>query len=358
MEIQLSEGFQPDWASAPGNTIRDVLRERNVSIDDFARWMDQSREDTVELLQGRSAITIQVARRLEKALGASVEFWMSREFRYRQQLEKPTIDESAWLKTLPIADMVEFGWLRPAPKPSETLSACLRFFGVPNIATWNRVYGRLAQHYSFRTSPSFESVPGALLAWLRQGEIQGEAVDCAPWNPLAFKSALTSVRGLTREKDPNQFVPKLQNICSQSGVAVVIVRTPKGSRASGATRFLSENKGLLLLSFRHLSDDQFWFSFFHEAGHLLLHDARDLFVEGIESAPPEKEQEANNFAFEVLIPSEFQQEFYRLPAKPFELARFARRIGVSTGIVVGQMQHHGKIKPKHFNRLKRWYEWS
>jgi Zn-dependent peptidase ImmA (M78 family) len=253
--------------------------------------------------------------------------------------------------------MVKFGWLKPIPKRSETLSACLRFFGVADVATWNRLYGSLAQQYSFRTSPSFESIPGALLAWLREGELEGGAIECAPWNPLAFRDTLTSVRELTRERDPDQFVPKLQHMCSQTGVAVAIVRSPTGSRASGATRFLSKNKALLLLSFRHLSEDQFWFSFFHEAGHLLLHDINEIFVEGIEARDPTKEQEANDFAFQTLIPSELQREFFSLSGNAFELGRFARRAGISTGIVVGQLQHHGKIRRNHFNRLKRWYEW-
>ncbi|SRR5258708_15525485 len=356
--MNLAETFNPDWTSAPGETISDVLRERCISVDDFALRMQKSQQETLELLQGRSPITLGTARRLEKILGASVQFWMSREFRYRQRLGESAQDDNAWLQTLPVTDMLKFGWLSSISKGSDLLAACLQFFGVPSVAAWHRAYGALEQKYAFRTSASFDSETGALLAWLRRGEIEGSAIDCAAWNPLSFKSALDSIRALTREGDPKRFLPTLQESCAKTGVAVVIVRSPNGSRASGATRFLSKNKALLLLSFRYLSDDQFWFSFFHEAGHLLLHDTNDVFLEGVENDDAAKEREANEFAFRLLIPPEFQNDFLRLPRNGFALARFAKRVGIAPGIVVGQLQYHGRLKPNHFNNLKRRYEWA
>lgn len=361
--MSAAETFTPDWASPPGETISDVLRERSVSIDEFAEKMQRSRQETLELLQGQSPITLGIARQLEKILGASVEFWMSREFRYRERLGGPKEEGNLWLQTLPVADMLKFGWLGSTPQGSDLLAACLRFFGVGSVAAWHRVYGALEQRYSFRTSPSFESKPGSLITWLRRGELEGSAIDCVPWNPLAFKSALDSIRGLTREGDPSRFLPALQELCARAGVAVAIVRSPNGSRASGATRFLSKNKALLLLSFRYLSDDQLWFSFFHEAGHLLLHDVREVFVEGVKAddSTPEleaKEREANEFAFRELIPSDSHRDFLTLPPNGFAIARFAKRLGIAPGIVVGQLQFHRRVKPNHFNTLKRWYQWG
>ena len=291
-------------------------------------------------------------------MAAPVEFWMSRDFQYRQQVVKPDLTENSWLKDLPVADMVRFGWLRPQPKVSEQLTACLSFFGVPNVAAWRRVYGPLQQRFAFRTSPSFESRPAAVCAWLRQGELLAQEISCGPWDAQGFEAALPSIRLLTREKEPKRFMPTLQSVCAKSGVAVVIVRSPSGCHASGATRFVASDKALLLLSFRHLSDDQFWFSFFHEAGHLLLHSHREVFIEGLEGSKPAAEFEANEFSSRILIPPEHRPDLLRLRQNAFDLARFARRIGVSPGIVVGQLQHYGKVKQNHFNGLRRRYTWE
>jgi len=353
-----SETFCPDWVSAPGETIADILRERNITINEFAGSIGQTKADVLNLLYGRAAITIGMARQLQQVIGGSIEFWMARDFQYRQQTANPEESTNAWVRDLPLADMVKFGWLKPIPKRSEQLAACLRFFDVPNVAIWHRVYSPLEQKFLFKTSESFESRPAAVAAWLRQGQIEAEKMTCAPWNAKGFETALALIRSLTRERHPERFVPALQTICSGMGVAVAIVRSPNGCRASGATRFITESKALLLLSFRHLSDDQFWFSFFHEAGHLLLHSHRDVFIEGLETPNAEAETEANEFSSRILIPPQHRPELLRLRRNKFDIVRFARRIGVSPGIVVGQLQHCERIKLNHFNGLKRRYKWG
>lgn len=358
MTVPNTDGFRPDWASAPGETIADILRERNFAINEFAERIGQSNEQVKDLLGGRSTITIGLARQLEQVLGGSVEFWMARDFQYQQQIASAEDITNAWVRELPFADMIKFGWLTTPSQRSDELAACLRFFDVPNVAMWHRVYDPLERKFLFRTSQSFGSRPAAVAAWLRQGEIEAAKIRCARWNARDFERALSSVRALTLERDPKRFIPTLRQICAQAGVAIAVVRSPTGCRASGATRFVSDDKALLLLSFRYLSDDQFWFSFFHEAGHLLLHSHQEIFIEGIETANSVAEKEANEFASRTLIPPQHYPELLRLRQSKFALVRFARRIGVSPGIVVGQLQYHGRIKRNHFNGLKRRYEWE
>lgn len=353
-----NEEFCPDWASAPGDTIADILQERSLSESEFARRIGYTLEEAKDLLQGRATITIAIARRLERVLGASVEFWMSRDFQYRQNITRLHVSHEKWLAELPIGDMIKFGWLTPVPHPSEEMDACLRFFDMPSVGAWREAYGSLQQMAVFRTSPSLDSRPAAVAAWLRRGEIEAGAMACKPWNARRFQESLPYIRSLTREKDPSRFIPELQKSCAESGVAVAIVRCPSGCRASGATRFLTRHKALLLLSFRYLADDHVWFTFFHEAGHLLLHDKKAFFLEGDDTPSNIEEQEANEFAAQALIPSEFLPALLNLPVKSREVIRFARRLGVSPGVVVGQMQHLGKIRHNQLNGLKRRYKWE
>lgn len=353
-----TNAFQPDWASAPGDTIADILGERDLSLTEFARRMRYPLEATQDLLEGRATITIALARQLQRVLGASVEFWMSRDFQYRQDVARLHATEQEWLSELPLGDMIKFGWLTPTPHPSDELATCLRFFDVPSVPAWRETYAGIHEMVSFRTSPSFDSRPAAIATWLRQGEIEGQAIECDPWNAVGFKESLSSIRTLTRKKNPAIFIPQLQTLCSKWGVAVAIVRAPAGCRASGATRFLSADKALLLLSFRHLTDDQFWFTFFHEAAHLLLHGKTELFLETADTPSSTQEQEANEFAAATLIPSESRAELVQLPFDGREIIRFASRAGISPGIVVGQLQHLGIIGHNQLNRLKRRFTWK
>ena len=350
--------FRPDWASAPGDTISDILQERGLSVRDFAHDIGQTMDEVDGLLDGRASITLGVARNLTDVLGASIEFWMSRDYQYREDMAKLQETDERWLDDLPISEMIRFGWLEPAPLPADELGACLRFFDVPNISSWHEKYSAVEAMAAFRTSPAFDSHPGALAAWLRQGEIAAAAIDCRPWDNKRFEVALEKVRPLTRKKDPAFFLPALQAHCADGGVAVVVVRAPTGCRASGATRFLPGNKGLLQLSFRYLTDDHFWFTFFHEAGHLLLHGKERIFLEEGEPDITTEEHEANAFAADFLVPPTYQQELLGLPPRARSVIAFARRVGVSPGIIVGQLQHKGKLPYNWLNKLKRRYSWE
>jgi HTH-type transcriptional regulator/antitoxin HigA len=165
---------------------------------------------------------------------------MSRDFQYHQDLTR--LYEKKWITELPVRDMIKFGWLRPAPHPSDKVAACLRFFNVPSVDAWHETYAGLQQIAAFRTSSSFDSQQAAVAAWLRQGEIEAQAIDCNHWDPKRFRESRADIRSLTRQKEPSRFIPALQRCCAESGVAVAIVRAPNGCWASGATRFLTRDK--------------------------------------------------------------------------------------------------------------------
>jgi HTH-type transcriptional regulator/antitoxin HigA len=359
-----NDEFQPDWVSAPGDTVADILEVRNLPTAEFARRIGHTLARTRDLLDGGEPITNDLAQKLHEVLGASAAFWINRECHYRQGLERAHSQESSrtragWLKELPVKDMIGFGWIAPASTSLESIAeACLGFFDVPNVGAWRNAYRGALEMANFRMSPSFTSHPGAVAAWLRQGEVEASSIVCEPWDSKRFKNALLKIRALTWTKNPDVFMPKLTALCAECGVAVVIVRAPTGCRASGATHFLSSTKALLLLSFRYLSDDHFWFTFFHEAGHLLLHGKEALFLEGANMEPSMVEDEANDFAANTLIPPEHKASMLSLPRDGREVLKFARSIGVAPGIVVGQLQHLGQLQRNQLNVLKRRFRWS
>ena len=353
--------FTPNWCSSPGSTIGDILNERLISLTDFAGRIKRTRDYVNDLLLGRVTITVELATQLQNTLGGSVAFWLNRDLQYREDFDRfqravSDLAAETWLRELPLKDMIKFGWLESCRSQREQLAACIRFFDVPDIESWRREYREIFDMAAFRTSPTFNSMPGSVAAWLRQGTINARSIDCAEWNSERFREALSEIRFLTRKKDPDKFIPKLVEICAKCGVAIVILRGPDGCRASGATRFLSSKKAMMLLSFRYLSDDQFWFTIFHEAGHLLLHGQSGFFLEGV-GMESKKEQEASEFAARILIPNEFHSALSNLGMNSRDIIRFARLVGVSPGIVVGQLQHSGKVARNRHNRLKRRFRW-
>jgi HTH-type transcriptional regulator / antitoxin HigA len=353
--------FQPNWASPPGNTIKDILSERKISISGFAEKIGENSNYVYKLIDGKISIDIKVAVQLMNTLGASKDFWLKREREYRNSLKR--IQESnLWLKSLPVKDMLRNGWISQA---ENLMSSCFSFFDVNNIEEWNSKYEGKLSLVDFRQSKSFVQEKASILTWLRQGELVADKINCKSWNKNLFIEKLDHIKKLTRVKNPAIFLPKLIDICSDCGIALSIVPTPLGCSASGATFFIKDEKPVIILSFRYLSDDQFWFTFFHEAGHLILHSYEDVHIEFDRknlnqkaNNQSEKEKEANIFAGEVLIPFSMREEMKKIRGNKRRILDFASSAGVSPGIVIGQLQHLGIIKFGYLNGYKRRYNWE
>jgi Zn-dependent peptidase ImmA (M78 family)/plasmid maintenance system antidote protein VapI len=335
------------------------MQERGLSPSAFAEATGIHPSVLNKLIVGDEPISDDLARRLSNSIGGSIDFWLRREDQYRQDLAQTEADR--WSASLPVASMTALGWIDRPEDWRERIASCLEFFNVPNVAEWNRTYGSMLAGARFRMSRIGQAATGATAAWLREAELEAGSVDCEPWNPDAFREALPQIKSLTRLDDPRQFLPKLITICAAAGVAIAVVRAPQGCPVNGAARYLVPDRPHIALSGRYLSDDHFWFTFFHEAGHLLLHDPGVIYVDEFEQrrdTPTDKEErEADYFAANVLVPLSVQENFPRR-LTPADVHRLAREAGISMGIIVGQLQHSGVVRyDSALNRLKYRYQW-
>ncbi len=359
---QSLEDLRPDWVSPPGDSIADLLEERGWNQTSFAERMEYTEKHISLLINGKAALTEETAFRLEKVTGIKAGFWLTREAQHREAVgrieeEKVLARESDWLKELPLRHMLDHRWIDRHSDPGAQVAECLRFFGVASPNAWRTSY--MEPVAAFRASKRFAIDPAATSTWLRQGEREAAGIDTQPFDRAAFKASLTSMRSLASEADPDVFVPKLTQACAAVGVAVVLAGAPKGCPVSGATKWLSPTKALLMLSLRHRTNDHLWFSFFHEAGHLLLHGKRMLFIDGEGALDDEQEEEANRFARDVLIPSSHSGALRTLPKTEHEVVRFAHTVGIAPGIVVGRMQKEGFLEWKtRLNHLKEKYRFK
>jgi Zn-dependent peptidase ImmA (M78 family) len=253
--------------------------------------------------------------------------------------------------------MREMGWIPMVKTQAEAPFELLDFFGVSTIEQWKERYVGRLERTRFRTSEAFENGVPATTAWLRRGELVADEMSCRSWNKRNFQKCLLGMKPLSRESDPRIFLPELQMECAKHGVAVVVERCPSGCAASGATAMLESKRALLLLSARFLSDDHFWFSFFHEAGHLVLH-GEELNIEEEGSLLPEREAEANQFAQGIILDPEGEEALKSVPINKFAIARLARRCNVSKGLIVGQLQHRNRLPKTNFNWFKNRYKVS
>ena len=357
MPTTTKPGFAPDYAVPPGDTLADILEERDMTQTELARRLGVSLKHVNQVVKGVAPISPDLALRLEKVLGSTAAFWLTREAQYQAKLAKENerIDlESAvdWAMRFPIPELKKLDLIPPGASGTDVAIHLLRFLGIARPGQWTD------PTVAYRKSQHFESDPYALSAWLRRGEIEASAIDCAPYDQDRFLDALQEVRRLTR-LDPAEWQPRLIRLCADAGVAVVIVDTFSRARANGATRWLSPNKALIQLSLRYKWEDVFWFTFFHEAGHVVQHRKKDAFVEagpgakGDDTDPGMQrlEDEANRFAARTLIPPRAERRLPQLSLA--EIPAFAKELDIAPAIVVGRMHHEGLLPWNRGHNLRR-----
>jgi plasmid maintenance system antidote protein VapI len=312
-----------------------------------------------QIVKGVHPLSQQTAIKLERATGVPARMWNNLEMQYRERLarqqdQKRLRSELQWLKSIPVRVLQDRGIIPKTPDKVSLLRHVLTFFGVSNTAEWQNYWlGLLACR--FRRSRAFEMKPGAAAAWIRLGEIEAQRIQCAPYNEARFRSALKEIRGLTDEP-AEAWQPRMVDLCASAGVALTFIKEIKGCPASGMARWITPDRAYIQLSLRHKSDEHFWFSFLHEAGHILKDRKKAVFIDDGDS-DDELESRANKFATDFLIPPAYADRLHSLTSQS-AIRQFARQIGIAPGIVVGQMQKHRIIPYSYYNDLKRRLAWA
>jgi plasmid maintenance system antidote protein VapI len=351
--------FISRWASSPGETIRNAILSRDWSVERLAAETSLDEEVVLTLLDGSTPMTVDLANRLAATVGGTARFWLSRDVRYREQLE--WVEADRWTSMLPLSEMARMGWIedRPGDWKQRVLSSA-DFFGLDSVGDLRKGGIRLAQA-RYRSTPETMEQQAAVAAWVRRVEIEAQDSVRSPWSVDGLRDVLPEITALSRIADPTVFVPELQRICAEVGFAVAVVRPPSGCPVSGVAMSLESGERVIGLSGRFMSDDHFWFTFMHEVAHLVLHDdpvcVDDIDLERTRTAD-DKEVEADELASRILLPDRQLAALGRDPS-PMAIHGLGVRAGVANGVIVGQLQHAGLVAfNSRLNRLKHRYAWD
>lgn len=362
---ELCAPFAPDRVLPPGETILDIIEERGWTQSELAKRLGYTEKHVSLLLNGKVPITLDAAQRLERVLGSTPDFWLALEANYQKHKARLEAAQKyaswvPWLDELPVKELMATGAIAKVRNDAKTkpsiVQACLRFFGVASPEEWRAHYGGMQM--AFRRSRAEQSDVGAISAWLRLGEQAVERQDAPKYDKARFERALLEIRGLTRE-EPAVFEPRMRQLLHEAGVLLAVVPAIPRAHVSGVARWLSPTRPLIQLSLYGKTNDKFWFTFFHEAAHILLHaDGKEakksIFLDDPNASHSEdsQESEANQWASDTLIPPQHHALLLALRRKE-DVKAFAQRIGLHPGIVVGRLQHDRIIEPSWMNDLKQ-----
>ncbi len=337
--------YQQPIAFHPGETLQEKLDEIEMGPKEFSLRTGKPEKTIIDVLKGRSRVTPQMAILFENVLHIPAHFWLNMqrshdEYIARQEMEKELEESKDWARKFPYPDMAKKGWVKARRKAGQKAKELFKFFGLSSSIAWKRYYIDQELKVDFRISLAHTKKPHAVSAWLRKGELQANQLQANKFNKSGFKNSLDDLKDIM-VKQPDDFFTQIQQVCLENGVKVVFTPNIKGAPINGSTRWLKSTP-LIQLSDRYKRNDVFWFTFFHEIGHILLHGKKDIFIEekkqGKENG--QKEEEANEFAIKWISTKEAEKEIIENGDYSHSaILKYAEKFHTHPAIIVGRLQH-------------------
>lgn len=271
--------FVPTVEFHPGITLSEKLKEMGMSVKEFAVRTSKPEKTIFAVMNGKSSVTSDMAVAFESVTKIPAHFWLNIQLGYDEYIARRKREEQLskayeWARLFPLAKMMEFGWIPTVHTADEKVKALLAFFQVSTDRAWEDYYLNQQLKVAFRISLNNIKEAHAISAWLRQGEVQAAEMATAEFSEKVLRETIPAMKSLCAEHSED-FAIKLQDLCAQAGVKLVYTPCLPKAPINGSTRWINDVPCIQMTG-RHKRNDIFWFTFFHELGHILLHGKKDI----------------------------------------------------------------------------------
>ena len=341
-------------AIPPGMTIREQLDNRKMSQKEFANRMDMSEKHISRLINGKVELSHDVALRLEFVFGIPAKFWNNLEALYREnearvneELDMEYDEEVS--KKMPYTTCANFGWLPRTTKIKEKAINLRKFFEVANLKALEHLK---VPGIVYRKASSSLSSDYALAMWAQKARLEARTIKTDPIDINLLKQTIPIIRAQSTT-DPSCFCDEIRTLLAKCGIALVFLPHIKGSFLHGAT--FSDGAHIVLgLTLRGCYADKFWFSLFHELGHIMCGH-----ISEVTNDSEKNENEADRYAQNTLIPDKQYNEFIKRGSySQSEIIYFSSLIGIAPWIVLGRLQKEKYVPYNYYSSLKVKYEFK
>lgn len=359
--VEEQNGWAPDWATHPGEHLAEYLEARDWSQAEFARLADLTPKLVSEIINGKNPVTPDTAIKLARVLGLKDYIWLGLQrdwdlHQARQKAMEVAPEQKSWLARFPIKELKAQKLLPDTTSAGSLLDALLRLLGVGDpFAYVAKCKGFAVQH---RQSRSFESSVDHVFTWLMLGEQRAREQNLPLFDESKFLKAVREIRKLTRET-PAVFKPIMKRLCREAGVAVMFAKPLSQTRLFGSAWWIDGNqRAVIQMSLRMKTNDHFWWTFFHECGHIALHRGKN-FADDQNACGDGAEEEADRWAEAIIYGHNRLPVILANPPKSEAgVCRLADGLDLHPGIIVGMLQHYGHIRFSNLNHLKAKFEWA
>jgi len=345
--------YNPNKAIHPGYTLAKVLEREGMTQKKLSERTGLTEKHISQIVNGEVSVTVETALLLENVFGGTASFWINLEKNYQEisaRLERLSLVEKeiGLISEFPYSELVKRGYIEQTGNRSKKVENLWRFFGVNSLLAVANT-----DPVAYRKRNDIKIKNGYISAWLRCGEIETKKNILPEYSESKLRELLPVLKTLSI-KQPPEFSTKLVEKLNEAGVGLVYVPHFHGTGVSGAVRWIGNNP-LIQLSIYYACADIFWFNLYHEIGHLILHGKKESFIEFDKkemSVVQTKEEEANNFAREELIPSKNYSEFIKNSLTRQGVIDFANSLNIHPCIVAGRLGHENKVGWKNLSSLR------
>lgn len=332
----------------PGYYIKEIIDERAMTQEEFARRLGTTPKTLSLLVRGEQNLSADIAMKLSRLLGTSITYWLNLQnaydaltAEYNSDLEIE--DEKQVLDNL---DYREFTELYSLPDPqknkADQILRIRRYLDISSLTSLKekdltapfRSFGE-----PFSRQKTIRANATVQIAVNRAMETVNPAVSEIPrYSRTRFRRNAQKALSLAMEE--HEVCASLRQTFLESGVVLVILPVLPGADVSGAVRKVGDHV-LLLISDNCLSSDLFWYRLYTEIGNILSGQYGISFG----SIHEGKKDPSCCFAEDVLIPPSPYQNFVN--TGHFDTASikaFSDQISRTPGIVLGRLKRDGYLE--------------
>lgn len=328
--------FNDKIAFHPGYYLKEIIDDTGLTQEDFAKRLDTTPKNLSCLVRGEQSLSVEIAMKLSRMLGTSVAYWLNLQQTYdtlvaEMNSQERIEEERAVFKLLDYKYFRDYYGLPDFPRKIDEQIACLRSFLQVSSLT---VFRKKDMAVSFRNCGEWMNESNIIKANIMVQLAINEArtIDTPRFNKARFEEL--AEYALTLTENHSEFYPILREKFAEAGVVFVVLPNLPGSKTNGATKKIG-NSIMLMVNDRRLSSDTFWFTLFHEIGHIINGDYGITFED-----EGNFEDAADQYAEDRLIPRAAYDAFVKAGRFDVDsIRKFAKRISRDPGIVLGRLKN-------------------
>lgn len=355
-------GLSLEFIIHPGETVKEILDERKMTQEELAIRTGFSPKHISEVVNGLKGISPSFAKSLEYVFGMPASFWINLQGIYDREMldfeEQENIDKDEVTIVESLKKLIKYAEEKQImSKGGNVASQIIELRNICNVKNLTYINNLFTSKVAFRKSTTIETNVYVLYVWIRICEIMAENNNVK--NDFNLEKLINRIDDIKKcmFMEINKSIEELKKIFGECGIVFQVVKNFTGAPVQGFIKKMG-NKVLLSMTIRGAFADVFWFSLFHEIGHLVNGDLiSNNFIDFMESKS-DMEDKADDFAMDKLIDREAYKKFIsKEKITENELINFAKEQKVQPFIVVGRLQKD-KGDYRLFYKLKVRYGWK